>query len=451
MFYLYIKEPAKNIPVVAQADVCVVGGSCTGLFAAVRAARLGLKVVLIEKQGSLGGVATNGLVNIWHSLYDANWDKQVIAGLTYETILRLQRKGDILSYKGNESVGYRFNPQQLKVELDNFAKQENIKLYLHSYFSSVVTEGDKITAVIMENKDGRVAVKASFVIDATGDGDVARGLNIPSYTFDQVQPPTSCFLLQGNMDGVNVNKLVHQHGSEFGLEDDWGWSGIVPACKNITMRADGHVFNVLCSKADDLTYSEIKGREQMHAFVSLLKKYGRKDTEYNVVATCGMIGIRDTLHFETKYKANEMDLLLGKRYDDAVLNGTYRIDIHHSDSMGITFKYLDGRVVTMYGKGTKTEESNWREQLNIKGEPASYYQLPFSVLVGEKYANFIAVGRMINADIGAFGALRVMVNLNQLGEAAGVAAFLSLNSNQTIQQVDGIKVRKLLKNGGSAL
>lgn len=59
-----IREPARSIPVFAEADVCVLGGSCTGVFAAIRAARLGAKVVLIEKQNSFGGTATNSMVNM---------------------------------------------------------------------------------------------------------------------------------------------------------------------------------------------------------------------------------------------------------------------------------------------------------------------------------------------------------------------------------------------------
>ena len=105
---------------------------------------------------------------------------------------------------------------------------------------------------------------------------------------------------------------------------------------------------------------------------------------------------------------------MGKRYPTAVLNGTYRVDIHHSDNMGITFKYLDGTVSTFYGKNTKTEFGNWRTREGITGEPAKYYQLPLEVLIQDRYENFIKAERMLNADEGAFGALRVMVNLNQL-------------------------------------
>ena len=70
---------------------------------------------------------------------------------------------------------------------------------------------------------------------------------------------------------------------------------------------------------------------------------------------------------------------------------------------------------------------------------------------GDNRDNFIAAGRMLNADIGSFGALRVMVNLNQLGEAAGVAAYLALHQTKSLQQVDGREVRRVLREGGSAL
>ena len=79
-----ILEPARQIPVCWEGDICVLGGSCTGLFAAVRAARLGARVCVVEKQNCFGGMATAGLINIWHSLYDFDDQERVIAGLTLE-------------------------------------------------------------------------------------------------------------------------------------------------------------------------------------------------------------------------------------------------------------------------------------------------------------------------------------------------------------------------------
>ena len=73
-----IEIPARNVKVADSADICIVGGSCTGVFAAVRAARLGAKVILVEQQNRFGGVATCGLVGMWHSVYDITGEKQVI-------------------------------------------------------------------------------------------------------------------------------------------------------------------------------------------------------------------------------------------------------------------------------------------------------------------------------------------------------------------------------------
>ena len=87
----------------------------------------------------------------------------------------------------------------------------------------------------------------------------------------------------------------------------------------------------------------------------------------------------------------------------------------------------------------------------LSGEGEKYYQIPFGVLVQEKYTNLIPVGRMINADREAFGALRVMVNLNQMGEAAGVAAYMAIDKNVPLQRLDGKEVRKVLQKGGSIL
>ena len=84
-----IIEPGRHVPIIAAADVCVLGGSCTGVFAAIRAARLGARVVLVERANCFGGVATLSLVNVWHSPLDTEFTQPIIGGLTIETIERL--------------------------------------------------------------------------------------------------------------------------------------------------------------------------------------------------------------------------------------------------------------------------------------------------------------------------------------------------------------------------
>ena len=425
-------------------DLVVVGGGCTGVFAAIRAARLGLKVAIVGKSNCFGGVATNGLVNVWHTLFDTDGKEQIIAGLTDEVEQMLFRNGSAEQFN-TKSVGIRFDPNALKFILDQLVLENMIKIFFHTFYSSLVVKDNRIQQIIVSNKEGLGTIRANFFIDASGDGDLCRDAGLSSYVSSAVQPPSPGCFLNGKIK--NINELIIDHGDEFGLEDDWGWGGKVPGAEGIFFRADFHVFGKMCNRTDDLTEAEIEGRRKLYALASLLKKY--EDPNLAVVALCSQIGVRETVHFQTRFQASELDLLLGRSYEDTVMRGTYRVDVHHQQDNGITFKYLDGEVKSVYGKSNRTVFGNWRKEKGISSPPALYYQVPFEILVQDKIENLIPVGRMINADEGAFGALRVMVNLNQLGEAAGVAAYLSLNAGVPISSVCGKKVQELLRKGGS--
>jgi len=446
----FIREPAKDLPVAAQADLCVAGGSCTGVFAAVRAARLGLSVVLCERAGIPGGTATQGLVNIWHAVTDIDDREPVIAGLTSEVLDRLDRSGALLR-QPLRTERYNFNPAELVMELDGLIRENRVRLLLHTLVCGAVEQDGSVRAVIVENGDGRQAIRADFFIDCTGDGVLAERLGVPSYSAARRQPPTCCFHLQGSLEDVDVGALTAAHGQEFGLPDAWGWGTAVAGCEGLSMRAESRVFGVNCERAADLTAAETEGRRQVLAYVRLLQKYGRRDTHYAMMNLASSIGVREALHYKTIFQAAERPLLTGARYDDPILQGTYPVDIHHAEDNGLTWRHLDGRQVTVWGKESRREERNWREDLHLSGPYAKFYQVPFELLVGAKYRNFIAAGRMLNADEGAFGALRVMVNLNQLGEAAGAAAALCLAQGCALQALDGRQVTAALRKGGSAL
>lgn len=439
----YIIEPQKRLQVCEEVDLCVIGGSCTGLFAAVRAARLGLRVALVEKQNCLGGTATAGLVNIWHSLHDFYGEKQVIGGLTDETLRRLEKKGAVVRGEAAH-VAYRLNTEELKLTLDEYVRECGISVYFHTFYCAPVVEDNKITHIIIENKSGRQAIRAGFFIDASGDGDMAAHLGLESYHNGHIQPPTPCYHLQSDTE-LDIPALLQAHGAEFGLCEDWGWDSPIPGLNHITLRADTHVFGTDCADAKELSKSELEGRRQIGAVLGALRKYG--GCRVTLASVCAQLGIRETRHFVTCYRVTQKDILTGRAFEDAVGYGTYRVDMHHSDSAGISFLYLDGTMETHHDRTSPPERGRWRAE----GEHALYYQIPFRMLVQEQYANFIPVGRMLHADEGAFGALRVMVNLNQMGEAAGVAAYCCLDGDAPVQKADSDRIRSLLKAGGSLI
>lgn len=446
----YIKESQRDIKVIQHVDLCIIGGSCTGLFAAVRAARLGISVAVVEKLNCFGGTATAGLVNVWHTLMDTDNKNQIISGLTEEVIDRLKIVGAITEKQVKSSWDldtYQLNTEELKIELDRLVIESKITPYLHTYYCGPIAETDTINGIIIENKDGRQAIMANFFIDASGDGDLAKHLGLKNYTHSHIQPPTPCFKIGGDIEGVDVSKILQEYGSEFGLPDDWGWSGPIPGLPGVSFRADTHVFNVDCSSAVQLTKAEIEGRRQIRAVMDAIRKYSPKGNKLAVASINSHIGVRETRHFESMFQIKGKELIYGTKYEDAVANGTYPIDIHHSDSAGITFRNLNGYENIHSDRTSPPIRRKWREDNSY----APFYQVPFRVLLQNQYRNFIAVGRMINADQDAYGAIRVMVNLNQLGEAAGVAAYLALNSNTAVTGVNSDKLRKTMADGGSCI
>ena len=444
-----IFEPGKDIPVIEEADLCVLGGSCTGVFAAVRAARLGAKVIIVEKQNCFGGVATSGLVNIWHSLYDTEFKQRIIGGLTAEVIERLEKRAAVQNTTNSPSSAFNLNTEELKIELDTLLTESKVKPLLHSFYVAPYLEEGRLEAVIIENKSGRGAIKAKVFIDATGDGDLCYQLGMDHYTAQGLQPPTTCakIYLGEQLQSFDYRKALSKQGSEFGLREDWGWRTFVPGLPNTFMHAETHVFGANCAIATQLTDSEIEGRRQVRAFMDLMRKYGPQDT-ISLAALPSTIGIRETRHIKARYRLTENDILTGVRFPDAIANGSYPVDVHHQNSSGITFKYLDGTQAVIDHRSSGTKRGRWREE--SESNP-TFYQLPYRALVPHEFDNVLLCGRMMDAEVGAFGAIRVMVNLNQVGEAAGVAAYLALDGALPVGDVSSELLRKNLAKGGSII
>lgn len=436
----------RILPIIDEVDICVLGGSCTGVFAAVRASRLGAKVAIIEKQNAFGGVATNAFVNIWHSLLNTEFNKQIIAGLTVEVLERLSLRDAVIKTENSPSRGFTFNSQELKIELDELVLESKITPYLHTLFSEpyIVDEG-KIEGVIIDSKSGRGIIKAKFFIDATGDGDLCERLGLETYSNSLLQPPTTCAYYEG-WDSEIFTSIFKEHHKEFGIPEGFVWGDTLPPTK-INMTAGTRVFNVNCANADDLTKAEIEGRRQVRAIMDMMRKYS-PDKKLKLVGLPSQIGIRETRHVRCLYQVKDEDALHGKRFEDAIANGSYRLDVHHQDKPGLTFYYLDGTEIYSRSDFQPSLKKRWREKTKVN---PTFYQIPLRSIIPKRFDNLIIAGRMLDASLIAFSGIRVMVNMNQLGEAAGVACYLALNQSKAIKEVNPYDVRSELAKGGSII
>ena len=442
-----IHEPARQTPVWHDCDLCVVGGSCTGVFAAVRAARLGAKVVLIEKAGGFGGVATLSMVNVWHSPLDSEFKKPIIGGLTVELMNRLRARGEVIERPNDPNWAWAFNPFEMMIELDRLVLEHGITPMLHTAFVTPIVDGERIDAVIVENKSGRGAIRAKNFIDATGDADIAHRAGLPCYTAAHHQPSTTCAVIE-NFDSLkptDLGELTRTHGDEFGLPRGFIWSAPLPG-SSLRMLAGTRVKHLDPSDGDQLTQSEIEGRRQVAAFQDMVRKYA-PHAKWRLAALPARIGLRESRHVHASYQLNGDDVLSGRRFEDAIANGSYRVDIHHQDKPGLTLRYLDGSEV-YYSPGEASVSSRWREPTAVN---PTFYQIPYRSLVPRQLSNLLLAGRLIDADSLAHAAIRVMVNMNQTGEAAGVASMLAMRGDGDVRNLDVSRLRHELAAGGSVI
>lgn len=438
-------EPARDIPVIGNFDLCVIGGSCTGVFAAVRAARLGLSVAIVERMGSFGGVATISNVNLWHSDLDEVYERQIFAGLTLEMIDRLKKRGNVVERERCPHCAWAFNPAEMQVELDRIVLEHGIEPFLHTAFAAPLVEGENLAGIAVENKSGRAAIRARFFIDASGDGDLCQRLGLETRPVAARQPSTTCALVDGweTLGDTDWQSIIREHGNEEGLPDGFVWGATVPGT-GLFMLAGPRVFED-CSTGNGFAAAEIEGRRQAEAMVRLLGKYV-PDSRLGLGSFPARIGIRQSRHVRCLYRLTGEDVLSGRLFPDAIANGSYRVDIHHNSRPGVTLRYLDGREV--YARpGYPEQISRWREETATN---PTFYQIPYRSLVPEgPYGNLLAAGRFIDADEQAHGAIRVMVNMNQTGEAAGTAAFLALKNGIPAREVEPSALRANLAEGGS--
>jgi len=430
-----IVEPSRRTPVAWEGDVCVVGGSCTGVSAAVSAARLGAKVAIVELNGFFGGVATAGLVNMWHSLKDRPNKKDIIAGTTLEILDRLRNREGVRGGGNNTAI----HTELLKLELDKMIVEAGVRPFLHAMMTAAVVEDGRVSAVVIEDKSGRRAIRARVFVDATGDADLIARAGFEHYRREVIQPPTMCCILRGinaikkRHKGFNVHQAIFDKKYNQAIEKGFSWSAPVPGdcgCPDdagvvgpddLIMLAGTRVFGADCSDADQLTRAELEGRRQVDHVCQLLREHFTDGKGLPLVALPARIGVRETRHARCLHCLTADELVVGQHFDDAIANGTYRIDVHNAKGAGVKFRDIQ----------------------------ADFYQIPYRSLVPKASKNVLVAGRSLDADEQAFGAVRVMVNCNQMGQAAGVGAALALEGGTDVARVDPAKLRAALARQGA--
>ncbi len=452
-----IKEPARDIKVVHEADVVVVGGGPGGHTAAVAAARCGAKTVLIERYGHLGGMATGGLVILVPHMSDGISKEPQIAGLCLEWFNRLAKipggkVGPELDELGSTDpkalarwknhfssvvdgkirLSWTADPEYLKCILNDMAEEAGVKLYLHSWGTQAITEKGAVKGVIFESKSGRQAVLGKVIIDGTGDADL---LPSAGAAFDGALDPkvrSSMLALVFRIGNVDFKQYVEANAKDpqKARELQGELSKVAgtffmpfPGSREDVVWVNNWIPGYKSTDVEDLTKLEVSVRKMMRKGFDFMKqRYPGFENSF-ILDTASQTGTRGSRRLVGEYIMTADDMDKCRKFDDTI---------------AVIPKISSGRSGDSFALNTPTA-----------GDTCAY--IPYRALVPAKTEGLLIAGRSFSSDLIANDSLNLIPHCAAIGEAAGTAAALAVKQGIPVRKVDAKLLQKTLVKNGQAL
>ena len=453
-----ILEPAKTIPVLAEADVVVAGGGPSGVMAAVAAARHGARTILVERFSCLGGVATMGLPI---QGYCAENGEQIVMGLPEEFRQRLTAKGGAVDHFVPCKMHNPFlvvSPEAVKNVCQEMLLEAGVTVLLDTVAVDVAGTPDHLEAILVEGKSGRQAILGRFFIDATGDADLVARAGLP-YTLaapEELQASTLGVILSG-VDKHAIQKHLLEDPAYYDLYPMLPREQIAHAdyyimagLSNVARRAAqegrfkelyGMVNFVTLPEPDmmyvntvhvsgrspcdtaELSALELAARTQTETVLAFLREYVPGFRDAVVVSTGPWLGIRESRIIDGLERLTIEDIRAGHISDKAIALGGYPYDFHQQD---VGDNKVQFHKVPIYG-------------------------IPYGCLVPKGAGNMLVAGKTISATREAMCSSRVMAQCMAEGQAAGTAAAMCAASGCAAPALDVALLRQTLLRDGATL
>jgi hypothetical protein len=451
----YYPEPARDVPVLADVDVLVVGGGPSGVAAAVGAARTGVRTFLVEQSGAFGGMWTSGLVitlagyNSW-LLPDR---ARCVAGVGGEWLERAAAIGGVTDHDG---FALSSDPEKMKLVADQLLQDAGVGFLLHVLATAPIVEDGAVRGCVVETVEGRHAIRAAVTVDCTGNGDVVSRAGDDWVKGETLQPMTMSMRI-GNVRpvegidptaprrvpvGPDAGDLVEPALSEYAsVRADVPID--IPAMREARRRGELPVFGgpwfggldkdvvwvnatrIVGDATDmhDLTRAEVQGRRDSFALFEYFRAHVDGFAEGRLLQTSPQIGIRETRRLDGVATLSGDDIRAGAVVDDAVALGCWPIDVHP----------VEGEVGS-----------------HAMFVPAPY-GIPYRTLVPATTDGLLAAGRCISADREALGSVRVGGTCAATGHAAGAAAALSARHGVRPRDLEVTELQRTLREQGALI
>lgn len=403
-------------------DVIIAGGGSAGVAAAIASAETGARTLLLEKNHCLGGASTMRNVITYCGLHTLEEQpKLVVGGVASLVIAGLKKKKAITEPLRHRGVYVVFDPESAKVVLDQICDVANVTILFGTTIIDAERQDDRVTSLTVADHSGIRKISSDAFVDCTGDGDLSHFAGADTR--------------YGNDGSVNLGTL----GTRFGgipvnvqvTADDIitavaNWNATVRTGSNADLCAitkDRSVVTRLPISGDLVCYlasedydpriaasvaaADIGGRRQAWNYLEIIKTIPGCENAY-LVSTGPEFGTRESRHIESKKQLTWMDIQNRQKFEDCIALGAWGAEWHSREDSTSSFDYPPGRGA---------------------------YQIPLSCLTSRNTTNLFAAGRLADGDRLAGASIRVMGTAFATGQAAGVAAALSVDGNVAITKI----------------
>lgn len=443
-------EPAREVLVIGDYDVVVLGGGPAGIAAAAAAGQNGAKVFLAEHYGFLGGMGTAGGVTNFCGLHANVFGeiREVVHGVA-DDLLRRMRELDGLNEPHlifGKIHAQSYDTAAFKCAADAVLRAAGVDLLFHAKGAGVIRdEGGRIDAILLETKSGRMAVRGHCFIDCSGDADIVNWAGIPYEVGDEhghTLYPSMMFRV-GNVDASRAGEAwrripVLMEEAEAAGEFTFPRKGAIvrPQQRSYEWRANvTQLKNADGSAADgtdarSLSNAEIEGRRQIVDYVRFLRAKVPGFEQIYTLEIAPQLGIRETRRLVGEYMLTGEDVLSCASFDDSIGVNGWPLEMH-----------VAGDV-----------EWRWPPIPESRG----YNQLPYRMLLPKRSScggadNLLVAGRCASMTHDGQSAARVTGGCFVMGQAAGSAAALAARRELSVHDIDVGELQQLLAEQGAFL
>jgi len=425
-------EYKRTVVLYGEYDAVILGGGPAGVCAAIEAARMGTKVLLVEATGMLGGMATSGLVAPFMTVYDREGESLTVGGLYREIVNRLcERGGAILPEDVDSPSLYTsfiekyhrhvtpIDSFKLQMLLDDMTEEAGVEVLLYTRFVDSICEGGQIKTVILSALEGLIAVSARVFIDCTGNADVAAVSGVKTYKGDEesgVPQPGTLMFEVGGVDGERYN--------EYGARPQRPVKAYLTPNDGRYNVNHYRVFGVDATNSRSMSEGHRKARRQVLDAYKVLKEETPGYENAEILQVASVLGVRESRHIDGKYKITVADVSNGTKFDDRIAAYGFGMDVHPRNES------ISG---------------------NFKIEIAERYYIPYRSMLPVGCDNLIIAGKTISCESQAAGGLRCMPCAMAMGQAAGIAASMAVSSSISVSEVDIEKLQSTLVSKGAII